>query len=157
MRRQRGSTAAPVWLLILVVFLGSAAEATACPVCTRDRLLQSYWHLKVLAILMAAPLLVTFTRLDVVRVLYTFLPLALVNIKLQLLAMWYAHPAARTDGVPLGLINALLVATTLLAPVLICSLGRFAFYRRDGKKGFLLWQPFAYCAVVWMASPWLRV
>jgi hypothetical protein len=51
----------------------------------------------------------------------------------------------------------MLVTTSLLAPVLICCLGRFAFCRRSGNKGFLIWQPFAYCAVLWLAGSYLRV
>ena len=149
-------TGSLVWLFCAVFFLWPVVEATACPLCTRGRLLENYWHFKIFAVLVIAPVLVTFTRLDAVRVLYTFIPLALINIKLALLFMWYGDPAVNAEGLT-RLLTALMWATTLLAPALICCLGKSAFYCREGKKGFLIWQPLAYIGVVFAAGRLLHI
>ena len=117
------------WLL---VFLATTNFAFACPGCTYERMLQSNWHFKMFAIQIATALAFTFNRLDFIRVLYTFIPVAVINIQLHTMTMWYGHPAMRPPGVSgiLLMIGAWALALNIGGAAVMYAIGMLRFYRR---------------------------
>jgi len=135
------------WLLL---FLSLALEAMACPGCTRDRLLQSNWHVKFFVLNLVAAVGCTFNRLDAVRTMYSFIPYLTLYMWVKSWLEWYAHPVTRPEGaygVVFGLLEAI-VGLNLVGAAWLYVMGRLPFFRRDKDKGLPLWQPIAFVVSV---------
>jgi len=139
------------WLLVFLVVTNSAF---ACPACTYERMLQSNWHFKMFAVQIATALAFTVNRLDFIRVLYTFIPVAVINIQLHTMTMWYGHPAMRLPGVSgiLLMIGAWALALNLGGAAIMYAIGTLRFYRRDKARGLPVWQAVAYAVTLLVAN-----
>lgn len=147
-RKHSVATIAILFLLVCV------SDASACPACNYERMLLSNWYLKVWIIKLSLPLVFSFSRLDVVHVLYVFLAYTHGFIFAFKYLIWFGHPAVNDGFIgTLSGIGLLVFGLNIPDAALLFLLGCIPFFRRDKAKGLPISQVLAFalaaCAVSW--------
>jgi hypothetical protein len=139
-------------LFLVTLLLLVSVEALACPIYAYERMLD--WGPKLLASKIAIAAIVSVPRVDIVRMLFAYLPFVVLQWWLYRWGIWYGF--SFDDSIVRSLWRAELFALDwgLLDAGLIVLLGCFRFFRWNKGRGVAWWQPVAYVvllAVVGMA------
>lgn len=144
----------PATIFAVFALLLFAPEALACPNCNYERMLLSNWYPKVWFIKLSLPLLFSFNRLDVVRVLYVFLAYTCGFIYAYKHLIWFGHPAVNDGFIgTLANLGLAILGLNVADAALLFLLGCIPFFRRDKAKGLPGLQVIAFavtaCALGW--------
>lgn len=135
-----------VRLCALVFWLLTVFAATACPVCTYNRLLAEHWHVKYFLVNLIVPLAFVANRLDIVRALYALIAYVLFSLQIHSFLLWHTFPGAAPNWLSelAGEVAGWVWGLNVIGIALLYLLSRSRFFRRDKERGLAFWQPLAY-------------
>lgn len=136
-------------LFIAALVLLTVGEAMACPGCEYERMLLSNWLPKVIALKVAAAVIITFRRLDPVRVCYTFLGYMFIYDCLYRYAIWFSFPGGNPVIVVFATAGLIALVIGALDIGVLFLLGRLKFYRKKKEVGLVWWHLLIYLACIW--------
>jgi hypothetical protein len=134
-----------VWAVLFVL---AAGEASACPICTYERQLATYWHIKWVAINLLVPMVVAANRLDLVRLLYVLIPYVFFTFEFHSFLFWHTFSIQNPVLYFLAQMGWLILAFNGIGVALLFLVSRYPFFCWNKDQGLGRWQPIAYSLAV---------